>query len=75
MNQKHYRSIYHTNVNLDLMEQNVIQINGGITINVDASVKNIIYVKKDYVGNPDTCDYEKGKYLESIMAKIICGKL
>ena len=28
------------------MEQNVIQLNGGITINVDVSVKNIIYVKK-----------------------------
>ena len=28
------------------MEENVIQINGGITINVDVSVKNIIYVKK-----------------------------
>ena len=28
------------------MQENVIQINGGITINVDVSVKNIIYVKK-----------------------------
>ena len=28
------------------MEENVIQINGGIMINVDVSVKNIIYVKK-----------------------------
>ena len=27
------------------MEENVIQINGGIMINVDVSVKNIIYVK------------------------------
>ena len=27
------------------MEANVIQINDGITINVDASVKNITYVK------------------------------
>ena len=32
------------------MEQNVIQINGGITINVDVSVKNIIYVKKNMFG-------------------------
>ena len=46
MNQKHYQSIYHVNVNIDLIEQNVIQINVGITINVDKSVKNIIYVKK-----------------------------
>ena len=28
------------------MEQNVIQINSGITINVDVSVKNTIYAKK-----------------------------
>ena len=28
------------------MEENIIQINGGITINVDASLKNILYVKK-----------------------------
>ena len=27
------------------MEQNVSQINGGITINVDVSLKNVIYVK------------------------------
>ena len=27
------------------MEENVIQINGGITINVDVSVKNIVYVE------------------------------
>ena len=26
--------------------KNVIQINGGITVNVDVSVKNIMYVKK-----------------------------
>ena len=33
-----------------MMEQNVIQINGRITINVDVSVKNIIYVKKIIFG-------------------------
>ena len=32
------------------MKQNVSQINGGITIIVDASVKNIIYVKKIMFG-------------------------
>ena len=32
------------------MEQNVTQINGGILINVDVSVKNIIYVKKIMFG-------------------------
>ena len=32
--------IYHANLNVDLMEENKIQINGKITINVDVSVKN-----------------------------------
>ena len=32
------------------MEENVIQINGGITINVDVSLKNIMYVKKIICG-------------------------
>ena len=32
------------------MEEIVIQIKGGMTINVDASVKNIIYVKKVMFG-------------------------
>ena len=46
MNQKHEQSIYHTNVNVDLMEENVIQTNGGISINANVSVKNVMYVKK-----------------------------
>ena len=28
------------------MKENVIQINGGIMINVDESLKNVMYVKK-----------------------------
>ena len=32
------------------MEENVIQINGGITINVDLSVKKFMYVKKIMFG-------------------------
>ena len=32
------------------MEDIVIQINGGLTINVDVSVKNILYVKKIILG-------------------------
>ena len=39
-------NIYNENVNVNLMEQKVIQINDGTTINVHGSVKNIIYVKK-----------------------------
>ena len=44
------QSIYHANVNVSMMEQNVIQINDEITVNVDVSVKNIIYVKKIMFG-------------------------
>ena len=32
------------------MEENVIEINGGITINVDVSVKSVVYVKKIILG-------------------------
>ena len=32
------------------MEENVTQINGGIMINVDVSVKNVMYVKKIMFG-------------------------
>ena len=42
--------MYHANVNVHLMEENVIQINGGITINVEVNVKNVIYVKKIIFG-------------------------
>ena len=47
---KHEQSIYHANVNINLMKQNVIQINGGVTINVYVTVNNIIYVKKNAFG-------------------------
>ena len=59
-------------------EQNVIQINGGITINVDVSVKNVMYVKKKiYIQNPSTCSCENKKYLASIMddSAITCDEL
>ena len=49
------------------MEENIIQINGGITINVDVSVKNIIFVRKNYIWNPATCSCKNGKYLASII--------
>ena len=32
------------------MEENVIQINGGITINVDMSAENVMYVEKIIFG-------------------------
>ena len=49
-NQKFSQEIYHANVNVNLMEENVIQIKSRITINVDVRVKNIIYVRKIIFG-------------------------
>ena len=59
------------------MVENVIQIRSGITINVGASVKNIIYVKKNYIQNPDTCSSKDGKYLASIIddSVILCDEI
>ena len=36
----------HSNINVDLIEGNLIEIIRGVTINVDVNVKNVIYVKK-----------------------------
>ena len=47
---KYEQSIYHTNISVDLMEKNVIKINGGILINVDVSVKTVMYLKKIMLG-------------------------
>ena len=38
--------MYHANLNVNLIIENVIQIKSEIMINVDSSTKNIIYVKK-----------------------------
>ena len=69
MNRKCQQSMYHLNknVNVDLMGKNVIQIHGGITINVDVSVKKHHVCEKDYIWNPSTCSCENGKYLASII--------
>ena len=34
-----YRSIYYANVNVILMEENLVQINCGTTININAGAK------------------------------------
>ena len=58
------------------MEQNVIQINGGTSINIDVSVKSIMYVK-NYIWNAATCSCENEKYLASIMdnSAITCDEI
>ena len=38
------------NVNVKFTEQNVNQVNGVITMNIDVSVKNMIYMKKIMFG-------------------------
>ena len=48
--------MYHVNVNVNFIVENIIQIKSGIMINVDGSVNDIIYVKKVY-----------DKYLANIM--------
>ena len=49
--------MYHANLNIDLMGKNVMQINDGITINADDSIKNVIYI-----WNPATRSFKNGKY-------------
>ena len=58
------------------MEENVIQINVGITINVDVSVKNI-YVKKIIFGIQVHVVVKNKKYFTSIMddSKIMCDEI
>ena len=78
MNRKREQSIYHANVNLDLMRKNVIQINGRIMINVYVSLRKVMYVCLEMcVWNPDTCNCENGKYLASVMndSAIVCDEI
>ena len=49
------------------MEQNIIQVNGGIMINVNMSIRKCHVKWKDYTWNPCTCSYENCKYLASVM--------
>ena len=60
------------------MEESVIQINGGVMINVNVSVKKVMHVKKIMLGNllHVVVKMEK-KYLASIMddSAIMCDEL
>ena len=55
MNQQHKKNIYHANVNVNLMAENVIQIKSGLMRNVDVSVKIILYVKNIIFGTLQPC--------------------
>ena len=51
MNQKHQQSIYHANVNLNLIVVEIlIQIENGTMINVNVSERNIMCTKKIIFG-------------------------
>ena len=50
MIRKNCQSIYHANVNVNLKEEKIITINAGIAINVDVSVKSVMYEKKIMFG-------------------------
>ena len=54
--------MYHADVNVNLMAENVIQIK----VLVDASAKNIICLKK-FIWNPATVSCRSAKYLPSII--------
>ena len=58
------------------MKKSVTEINGGIMINVNVSVRNIMYMKKNG-WYPATCNCENGKYLASIMddSAIMCDEV
>ena len=59
------------------MEENVIQINGGITIHVDVSVKKFMNVKKFMFGILVSVFVKMEKKLASIMddSTIICDEV
>ena len=68
------------------MEENVTQINGGITINVDVSVRNFMFVKKiifesfwnlGIFKNPAKCSCENEKYLTTVTedSAIMCDEV
>ena len=69
--------MYHAYENVNLMEEIVIEINGGITINVVWVLKTSCMWKKKIVWNPATCSCKNGKYLASIMddSSITCDEI
>ena len=70
------KKLYHANANVILMEENIIQINGGITTDIDVSVLKSSCMW-DYYWNPVTCSCENRKYLASIIddSAITCEEI
>ena len=66
MNQKHYQSKYHANVNVNLIKK----CNSNQWCNIHkcrCECEKLHVCKKDYFWNPVTCSCENGNYLASIM--------
>ena len=58
------------------MGKNVIQINGEITVNVDVSVKYVMYVKNEYAWNPANCKMENiQQVIWMIQSVIKCNEI
>ena len=59
------------------MEENLIQINNGIMINVNLTLKKRQLCENDYAWNLATCNCENGKYLACFMnnSAIICDEV
>ena len=82
------KRLYHTNPNVCLIRENVIQIKSTIMITVHVSecrkhyIYTCIYIYiyyiyiKDYIWNLATCSCENGKYLARIMdnSEITCDE-
>ena len=60
--------MYHVNVHVSLMEENVTWIKSGITINagVSSKIQENIICEKDCTWNPSTCSCKNNDYMTSI---------
>ena len=71
--------MYHANVNVNLLEENVIQIKSGIKTNVTAreKIEKNIVCAKVFIWIPATCSCKNGKYLASIIdnSVITCDEI
>ena len=67
--------MHHANVNVNLMVENAIKTKIGIMVNVGASVKNIIYMRKIVFGILLHVVAKNGKYLVSDNSVIRVMKL
>ena len=65
------------NVNVNLIAENVNQIKSGIMINLDVSLENVIYLKKDCNWSPTEHSCKNGEYLASIIddSVIMCAEI